>query len=188
VVELSVFDLIAKLLEAAFAWLPRPVLVPRIESMVRWTLSRPPTLQAGLVWIIPLIHHYEIVDLRSYCYEFEPKVLWTRDGKEVAVGMAVLWRVDDPVKFGSSLDDPVQIVNRLGESVLPELVGGFTLDELKRKAAGGSGREWAFDTHLRKALGTAFEPYGIVVEMARLNFTSDKVRTLKLIGSQASST
>lgn len=179
----SVFDLIARLIEGLFVWLPRPDLVPQFEVMIRWTLERDPVVKTGLVWIIPLIHRWEKVDLRRYAFEFEPKVLWTKDGKEVAIGMLVLWRVEDPLTFCKSLDDPEQIVSRMGEAVLPELVGAFALEDLKRKAAGGEGRQWGFDTHLLKALASAFAPYGIVVEKARLNFTSDKVRTLKIITS-----
>ena len=172
-------------MEGAFAWLPRPELVPRFEAMVRWTLAGPPKLIGGLVWIIPLIHRYERMDLRGNAYEFEPKILWTRDGREVAVGMVVVWRVVDPLLLCTMVDDLGLIVSKLGESVLPELVGEFDLEALKRKAAGGEGREWGFDQHLRRALSAVFESYGITVDRARLNFTSDRVRTLKLIGSAA---
>lgn len=182
---MSVLDLIARLLEGIFAWLPRPVLVPRITAMVRWTLAREPVVCRGLVWIIPLIHRYETVDLRVNATEFEPKVLWTKDGKEAAVGMAVLWKIANPLSLCQEVDGYMELINRAGESVLPELVGRLTLDELKRKAAGGEGREWAFDRHLRDALDAAFARYGIVIDMARLNFTSDRIRTLKLIGSPA---
>lgn len=179
----GVFELFAKFLEYATAWLPRPVMVPRFQVLVRWTLRGAPRECQGLTWIVPLVHHYEQVDMRTNAVEFEPKILWTKDGREAAVGMVVLWRIASALKCCETIDGLGEIVGRVGESVLPELVGEFTLEELKRKAAGGEGREWGFDQHLRRALGQVFEPYGITVDRARLNFTSDRVRTFKLIGS-----
>lgn len=179
----GVFELLAKFLEYTTAWLPRPILVPRFEALVVWTLRGAPRLRQGLVWIVPLVHHTERVDTRSNAVEFEPKILWTKDGREAAVGMVVLWRVADVLKCCEAVDGLADLVSRVGESVLPELVGRFTLEDLKRKAAGGEGKEWGFDTHLRTALAAVFDDYGIAVDRARLNFTSDRVRTLKLIGS-----
>jgi regulator of protease activity HflC (stomatin/prohibitin superfamily) len=179
----SLVDLLSRLLEGAFAWLPRPQVVPEYAALVRWTLDRPPVLKSGLVWIVPLLHTFERADLRAVPAEFEPKILWTKDGREAAIGMAVVWRVSDPLVYCKAIAYGVsELVSRVGESVLPELVGRFDLDDLKRKAAGGEGREWRFDAHLQTALGKVFEPYGISIDLARINFTSDRVRTLKLIG------
>jgi regulator of protease activity HflC (stomatin/prohibitin superfamily) len=178
----SLFDLLSRLLEGLFAWLPRPVLVAKTSALVRWTLARDPVLKQGLVWVVPLIHSTETVDLRTDAYTFEPQVLWTKDGREAAIGMVVLWRVDDPLKLCELVNQLAAFVSKTAESVLPPIVGEFDLEVLKRKAAGGAPGEWAFDTHLRVALNKVFNPYGIEIESARLNYTSDRVRTLKLIG------
>ena len=124
------------------------------------------------------------MDTRAQASEFEPKVLWTRDGCEVAIGMVIVWRVDDPLRCAENVDGLNLLVSKLGEAVLPELVGSFTLDEMKRKAAGGEGREWGINAHLEKRLMAKFEKYGIVIDEACVNFSSDRVRTFKLIGSQ----
>lgn len=179
----SLFDLLSRILEGLFAWLPRPVLIPRIDALVRWTLGRSPVVRQGLVWIVPLIHHSERVDLRVNAYTFEPQVLWTKDGKEAAVGMVVLWRVSDALKLCETVDDLQHLVSKMAESVLPETVGRFALDELKARATGTADGKWGFDTLLQSALSKVFEPYGIAIENARLNFTSDRVRTLKVIGA-----
>lgn len=180
---MSFFDLIARLFEYLVVWVPRPLLVPPIQSCVRWTLGNEPVRLYGLSWWMPLIHQIEHIDLRVDATEFEPKVLWTRDGKEAAIGMVIVWRVADPVLCARTVNGLGELVSRLGESVLPELVGRFSLEELKSKAAGGAGREWAFDTHLRKSLGECFAPYGIAIESARVNFTSERVRCFKIIGA-----
>lgn len=176
-------DLIAKFLEYLVVWVPRPVLVPKFEALVRWTLARDPRVLRGFVWYVPLIHTVERIDQRAQATEFEPKVLWTRDGREVAIGMAVVWRVDEPVVCAERVDGLGLLVSKLGESVLPEVVAALTLEELKRKAAGGEGREWGINAHLERRLATVFEEYGIVIDKARVNFTSGEVRTIKLIGS-----
>ncbi len=48
-------------------------------------------------------------------------------------------------------------------------------------AAGGEGRERGFNHHLTRKLGALLAPYGLVVDAAQLNFTSDRVRTFQLI-------
>lgn len=179
----GLLDLLAKFLEHAFSWLPRPEMVPRTQALIRWTFKKAPVNLHGIVWIIPLFHAYEKIDLRAEACEFEPKVLWTKDGHEAAVGMTVIWKVSDPLLLCETVDDIDNLVSKIGEAVLPELVGKWPLADLKRKATGGEEREWGFDTHLKRALETILNPYGITVELARLNFTSDRVRTFKLISS-----
>lgn len=180
---MSLLELLAHFLEQLFCWLPRPLYCPKYEAIVMWTGKRDPTVKQGLMLYIPLFQDHERIDLREFPTEFEPKVLWTKDGKEVAVGMVVLWHVLDPLHCGERMAEVNNLVSKIGESILPELVGRFTLDEFKRKAAGGEGREWAFDQHLKTALNQLLEYYGIIADKARLNFTSDRVRTFKLIGA-----
>lgn len=175
-------DLLAKFLEALFIWLPRPMYTPRYEASVVWTGTRAPVVKRG-VWLFhPLFQNTERVDTRAQATEFEPKVLWTKDGKEAAVGMVAVWRIADPLVCCERVDALGELVSKLGESVLPELVGRFELAELKRRAAGGEGREWGFDRHLREELSKALAEYGMAIDAARLNFTSDRVRTFKIIG------
>ncbi len=191
---MELFELLARFLEYLFVWFPRPILVSKYEALVRWKLGNPGQLIRGrLTWWMPLIHNIEQIDLRIDATEFEPKVLWTKDGKEVALGMVIAWKVGDPLVCAENVNGLNDLVTKLGESVLPELVGRFSLDDLKRKAAGGEGKEWAFDQHLVTALTSLFKPYGIEVVQARINFTSDKVRTFKVIsggndGSRISAT
>jgi len=180
---MNLLELLARFVEYLFVWFPRPVYTPQYEASVVWTGRRDPVVKTGLWAFVPLFQATERVDLRDQATEFEPKVLWTRDGREAAVGMVVVWNVADPLVCCRRVDALGTMVSKLGESVLPELVGKFDLAELKRKAAGGEGREWGFDAHLRLALTQALDTYGLAVSVARLNFTSDRVRTFKLIGS-----
>jgi regulator of protease activity HflC (stomatin/prohibitin superfamily) len=179
---MNLFDLLAKLFEALFAWLPRPVLVPRTDVLVRWTMGRPPVALSGLCWTVPLFHYTEQFDQRMNAYNFEPQILWTKDGKEAAVGMVVLWHIADPLKLGETVFDAQAFVSKTAESVLPPLVGRFDLAELKQRAAGPTDSKWAFETLLERDLNAVFKPYGIAVESARLNFTSDRVRTFRMVG------
>ena len=181
---MNLFDLFARLLEHAFAWCPRPIYVPLPKMLVRWTGERLPVARRGLCVWVPLFQEIEVIDLREQAAEFEPKVLWTKDGRDVGVGMVVVWQVEDAILTCTMVDDIDLFVVRVGESVLPELVGGFDMEELKRKAAGGSSHEWGFDTHLRQALRNKFKRYGLKIVSARLNFTTERVRTIKLVGSE----
>jgi len=178
----DLFALLSRFIEYLFCWLPRPVYVSRIATAVRWTFGHAPrTFSGKIFWIVPLFQSYEELDLRADAVVFPPRVYWTKDGKEAAVGMVVVWRIGDAVRCAETVNGLNDMVRELGSTVLPELVGDFTLDELKRKAAGGEGRERGFNHHLTRKLGALLMPYGIAVDEAQLNFTSDRVRTFQLI-------
>lgn len=181
----AIFAIVGEILKAAVSWLPRPLYVPRFEAVVRWTLGRNPRVFSGCVlWHVPLLQEYERIDLRADATEFPPVVLWTKNGEEVALGMVIVWRVGDPLRCAEQVNGLGYLVAKVGESVLPELVGSFTLEELRRKAAGGEGREWGVNAHLERKLAAAFAEYGITVDRARVNFTSSRVRAFKLIGTE----
>ena len=185
---MELLQFIANLLQGITSWFPRPVYCPISQADVVWTGKRDPVVKQGLWVHVPLFQEKERIDLRDQPIEFEPKTVWTKDGKTVAVGMVVIWFVEDALLCGTTVDEVDSLVPRSGESVLPETVGAFVLNDFKRKAIGGEGREWAFDTHLRTALSALVKPYGVGIRMARLNFTDDRVRTFKLIGNDLQKT
>ncbi len=177
----GLLDLLAAFIQYLVAWVPRPLKVPPTDALVRWTLGGEPHLVERWGVNVPLIHTLERIDLRADCTEFEPKNLWTQDGKVVSLGMAVIWRVGDPLTCARKVNDLGTFVTKLGESVLPEFVGSYTLDDFKRRCAGGEGREWGANALLRSRLRARFEEYGIAIDDAFVNFTDDKVQTIKLI-------
>ena len=179
---MDLLELLARFLEYLFCWFPRPVYVSKVEAAVRWTLGRPPVLFTGTVFLlVPLFQQYEMMDLRADAVVFPPRTYWTKDLKEATVGMVVVWRVSDPVLCATTVNGLNDMVKELGATVLPELVGDFTLDELKRKAAGGEGRERGFSFHLQRKLAALLAPYGLAVDAAQLNFTADRTRTFLLV-------
>ncbi len=176
------WELLAKIIEGLFCWLPRPVYVSRAWAAVQWTLGRNPKVHRGKVFLqTPLVQEYEEVDMRADAVVFPPRVYWTKDGKEAAVGMVVVWRVEDPLIVATTINGLDDFVREQGATALPELVGDFTLEELKRRAAGGEGKERGFSHFLKKKLNDLFAPYGIAIDSAQLNYTSDKVRTIQLV-------
>ncbi len=183
---MSLLDVLAQLLQYLTCWLPRPIIAPAgIKAVVRWRLSLDPRVLYGFVVVIPLIDKWEEIDLRFDPTEFEPVVVWTRNGRDVAVGMVIVWRVGDPLLCARRVNDLTRLVSKLGESLLPELVGEFDLEDFKRKAAGGEGRQWSLNAHLTTRARSLLIPYGIEVEQVRSNFTTERVRTFKLIGATA---
>jgi regulator of protease activity HflC (stomatin/prohibitin superfamily) len=180
---MGVLDLLAAALQYLVAWVPRPLLVPQTKAVVRWTLGRDPVLVESWGVQVPLIHTIERIDKRVDATEFEPKNLWTLDGAVVAVGMVIVWHVGDPIRCCRTVNGLNELVSRLGESVLPEFVGTFPLADFKGRCAGGKGREWGANALLRTRLSARFDEYGIAIDDAFVNFTDDKVSTIKLIGS-----
>lgn len=178
---MGLFDLIAQGIHYLTAWLPRPLLIVRTQRAVVWFLWFKPRVLYGLIGIIPLLEEHEVYDLRWDAEQFAPQTLWTKDAKDVALGLVVVWRVKDPLKAAESVNDLADMVEEVSESVLPELVAGFTLEELQRKVAGGEGREWSFNQHLTTRAGKLLERYGLEVDYARVNFTASRPRTFNLL-------
>jgi hypothetical protein len=179
---MGLFDLLANLLQYLVVWVPRPFLVNPTQAYVRWTLGGAPKLVKGWGLNIPLIHQSERMDVRTDACECEPKNLWTKDGFVIALGIAFSWRISDPLRVASRINDLHTFTARMAESVLPELVGTYTLADFKRRCAGGEGRQWGANALLRTKLQGLFDDYGISIDEAYVNFTDDKVQTIKLIG------
>lgn len=182
---MGLFELLAALIQYLVAWVPRPFLVPPTHAYVRWTLGREGYLVKRWGLYIPLIHSREEIEMRADALECEPKVLWTRDGKTVAVGMALVWHISDPLLVAGKINGLDAFVSKLAESVLPEFVGTYNLDEFKKRCAGKGDKpgEWGANALLRGRLRTRFESYGIEIDDAFVNFTDDRIRSLKIIGS-----
>lgn len=177
---MGLFDLLAQFVQALFVWLPRPFLVPPTRAHVRWTLGREGYLVTRWGLHVPLIHSREEIDIRADALECEPKVLWTSDGHAVAVGIALVYHVSDPLTVAVQINGLDLFTAKLAESVLPEFVGTYTLDEFKRRCAGKGEKpgEWGANALLRARLRARFEKYGIEIDDAFVNFTDDRVRSL----------
>lgn len=182
---MSIFDLLAAIVQGLFTWIPRPFLVPPTAAYIRWTLGGPGYLVKRWGLNVPLIHSHESVDLRSDGLECEPKVLWTKDGKKVAVGMALVWRVADPLLVANQINGLDLFVSKLAESVLPEFVGTYDFDEFKKRCAGRGEKpgEWGANALLESRLRARFKKYGIEIDEAFVNYTDEDPRTFKIIGA-----
>ncbi len=165
-------SLLAKGLEIITSFLPRPMLVPKTQRAVVWILGFAPRSLYGLLIIWPLVETVETADLREEATPFEPTVLWTKDGQEVSIGAVLTWAIADPRAAHGRVGDLTEWIGEKVESILPRIVGTYTLVELQRKAAGGEGREWALDRHLLVEAEKMLSPYGVKAISARVNFTA----------------
>jgi regulator of protease activity HflC (stomatin/prohibitin superfamily) len=177
-------ELIAKGLEILTDLIPRLKLVPRTCRAVVWILGFRPRALYGLLVIWPVFETVEDADLREDATRFQPTVLWTKDGHEVAVGSVLTWAIEDPVTVHETINDVQGWVEEKTESVLPELVGAYTLSELQRKAAGAADGKWALNQHLLVKAKKLLEPKGIRAIDARVSFTS-RTRVFRLLGDPA---
>lgn len=175
-------QILGQVLEILTDLIPRPVYVPRCQRGAVWFLWWGPWSVYGPLIVWPICMELETIDVREDATVFEPTVLWTKDGREVAVGAVLTWAVGDAKVALDTVNDITSFVGEKLESVLPTLVGQYDLEELQRKAAGGEGREWALNRHLLSATVALLEPYGIRVIDARVNFTS-RARVFRLLQS-----
>ena len=180
---MGIFEILGQFLQYLVVWVPRPLLVPSYEAVVIWTMGRAPKLARAFTVFTPLFQRMERYDRRWDADAFEPQMLWTKDGREVSIGVVVVWRVADPIVLATRVNKLQGFVGEIVEAMLPELVGDLDLADFKRKAAGGEAGERSLNARLTMKTRNALQPYGIEVDYARVNFTSSSVRTIKLIGA-----
>lgn len=175
-------DILGKVLEILTDFIPRPIFVPKRERAAVWLMWWGPWSLYGPFIHWPIFMDYELYDIREDATVFDAPVLWSKDGKEVAIGAVLTWRVVDPKIVATEINDFSDWVGEKVESILPKLVAQYTLEDLQRKVAGGEGREWGLNRHLFEAAKAFLEPRGFEVIDVRINFTA-KTRVFRLLQS-----
>jgi regulator of protease activity HflC (stomatin/prohibitin superfamily) len=177
----GVLELLAGFVEQITAWLPRPFLVNVTERGVRFRRGQDPTVvDPGLRCKVPISSTVEVVSLLRDTSEFPPVTLTTKDGITVALGIVIVWAIDDPLKAVTTTDDLVAMVGDVGESLLPEIVLAMTWEEVLAAAANRNGREWSLNRRLAADAQRLLDEYGVRVISARVNSLA-RARVLRLI-------
>ena len=64
----------------------------------------------GLYAEVPLYERWEDYSILWDASEFRPCVLVTKDGREVAVGFVLIWRVAEPLTAATTIDEAEAMV------------------------------------------------------------------------------
>lgn len=110
----------------------------------------------GLIIVIPLIDKFIRVNLRLVAMDVPPQDIITRDNVSVKVNAVVYFRVVEPNKAITEVDDYLYATSLLAQTTLRSTLGNSELDDLL------SNREH-INGELQELLDARTEPWGIKV-------------------------
>jgi regulator of protease activity HflC (stomatin/prohibitin superfamily) len=154
--------------------------VREYERLVVFRLGRlyPRPKGPGLTVIIPIIDRRVVVDLRTVAFDVPRQRVVSRDNVSVEVDAVVYYRVYDPNKAITDVQNFVMATNLLAQTTLRDVLGQVDLDELLSKREELSHR-------IQVLLDTATDPWGIKVSAVTLRDVSLPDTMVRAIAKQA---
>jgi regulator of protease activity HflC (stomatin/prohibitin superfamily) len=115
---------------------------------------------AGIRYVIPFIDKYFRVDLRTVTLDIPPQDVITRDNVSVNVNAVLYFRVMDPNKAVTEVENYLVATSQLAQTTLRSVCGEAELDELLAE------RE-KINARLQQIIDTQTDPWGVkVVQVA----------------------
>ncbi len=84
----------------------------------------------GLIFLIPLIDRMVKVSLRTVAMDIPPQDVITKDNVSVKVNAVLYFRVMDPSKAITEVEDYLYATSQLAQTTLRSVMGGAELDEM----------------------------------------------------------
>ena len=137
-----------------------------------------PVRGPGLVIIWPIIDRLVKVGLRVVTMDVPPQDIITRDNITIKVTAVVYFRVMDPVKAITEVEDFYFATSQIAQTTLRSILGQSQLDDLLAK------RE-EVNAELQKVIDFQTEPWGIKVTAVEVKNVDLPVEMLRAIARQA---
>ena len=132
----------------------------------------------GLFFRIPIVDRFVKVDLRVVTIDVPKQRIVTKDNVTVDVDAVIYYRVMDPVKAVTAVENYIYATSLLGQTVLRDVIGQSELDDLLTK------RE-ELNKRLTQILDVATDPWGIKVTAVSIKDVSLPESMLRAIAKQA---
>lgn len=115
----------------------------------------------GVFFILPCIDDYFKVDLRTVMFDVPPQDILTKDSVTLSVDAVVYYRISDPVKAVSEVENYRVSTHLLATTTLRNVLGTCNLSEILVK------RE-EITKAMQEALDYATDPWGVKVERVEI--------------------
>ncbi len=132
----------------------------------------------GLVIIWPIIDKLVKVSLRTVAFDVPPQDVITRDNISVKVNAVVYFRVIDPIKAITAVEDFYYATSQISQTTLRSILGQSQLDDLLSK------RE-DINAELQKVIDQQTEPWGVKVATVEVKNVDLPVEMQRAIAKQA---
>lgn len=132
----------------------------------------------GLFFRIPLADVFRVIGLRVVTFDVPKQRIISKDNVTVEVDAVVYYRVTDPIKAVTTVENYALATNLLSQTNLRDILGQVELDELLSK------RE-EISKQLTDIIDAATDPWGIKVTRVALTDVSLPVEMQRAIAKQA---
>lgn len=132
----------------------------------------------GLIFLIPLIDRMVKVSLRTIAMDIPPQDVITKDNVSVKVNAVLYFRVMDPSKAITEVEDYLYATSQLAQTTLRSVMGGAELDEMLAE------RE-KINSSLQEIIDNHSEPWGIKVSLVEIKHVDLPQEMRRAIAKQA---
>jgi len=132
----------------------------------------------GLIILIPIVDRMVKVSLRMLVMDVPPQDVITKDNVSIKVNAVVYFRVMDPNKAVTEVEDYMYATSQLAQTTLRSILGESELDELL------SGRE-KINHELQQLLDKQTDPWGIKVSNVEVKHIDLPVEMQRAMAQQA---
>lgn len=132
----------------------------------------------GIVILIPIVDRMVKVSLRLLVMDVPPQDVITRDNVSVKVNAVVYFRVMEPDKAITEVEDYIYATSQLAQTTLRSILGESELDELL------SSRE-KINNQLQQILDRQTDPWGIKVSTVEVKHVDLPVEMQRAMARQA---
>jgi regulator of protease activity HflC (stomatin/prohibitin superfamily) len=132
----------------------------------------------GIVLLIPVVDKMVKVSLRVVTMDVAPQDIITKDNVSVKVNAVVYFRVMDPNKAITEVEDYLYATTQLAQTTLRSVVGQFELDQLL------SERE-VINAQLQKIIDEQTDAWGVKVSLVEVKHVDLPVEMQRAIARQA---
>lgn len=137
-----------------------------------------PVKGPGLVIIWPIIDKLVRVSLRTVTFDVPSQDIITRDNITVKVNAVVYFRVIDPVKAITEVEDYFFATSQIAQTTLRSILGQSQLDDLLTKRD-------ELNAELQKVIDFQTEPWGVKVTAVEVKNVDLPTEMLRAIARQA---
>jgi regulator of protease activity HflC (stomatin/prohibitin superfamily) len=132
----------------------------------------------GLILLIPIIDRMVKVSLRTVAMDIPPQDVITKDNVSVKVNAVLYFRVMDPSKAITEVEDFLYATSQLSQTTLRSVLGGHELDEML------SERE-KINSNLQEIIDSHSDPWGVKVTLVELKHVDLPQEMQRAIARQA---
>ena len=132
----------------------------------------------GLIFLIPMIDRMEKVSLRTVAMDIPSQDVITKDNVSVKVNAVLYFRVMDPSKAITEVEDFLYATSQLAQTTLRSVLGGHELDEML------ASRE-TINANLQEIVDSHSNPWGIKVSLVEIKHVDLPQEMQRAIAKQA---